>query len=137
MKISFLLSKAWNFIQDVDFDVETGEGSVITNLSYMKKSDLEDSIKSMKKGYKTSKRYLDPYYKIIEPEKGTKHRQNEKIGITIVCSLSADGILINKGIMSIPKYGGLLEVGPDPLFIEIISYDVSSIDPMKYLFLKT
>ncbi|WP_263640986.1 DUF128 domain-containing protein [Methanobrevibacter arboriphilus] len=49
MKVSFLLSKAWNLIQNVDFDVETCEGKLITNLSYVDRSDLEESIEIMKK----------------------------------------------------------------------------------------
>lgn len=136
LKVSFLLSKAWNLIQNVDFDVETGEGSVITNLSYLKESDLEDSIKAMKKAYKASKRYLNPYYQIIKDGNGIKDYKNEKIGIATVCSLSIDGMLINKGIMSTPKYGGLLELGNNPLFTELISYDGSSVDPHEIFILK-
>jgi len=136
LKVSFLLSKAWNLIQNVDFDVETCKGKLITNLSYVDKSDLEESMEIMAKSYKLSKKYLSPYYKIIEPEKGTKYHENNKVAIATICSLSSDGILINNGIMSTPKYGGLLEVGKNPFFTELISYDGSSIDPHEIFIYK-
>lgn len=136
LKVSFLLSKAWNLIQNVNFDVETRQGTLISNLSYVNKSDLDESIEIMRKSYKLSKRYLSPYYKIVEPEKGTEYYEDNKIGIATVCSLSTDGILINKGIMSTPKYGGVLEIGKSPFFTELISYDGSSIDPHEIFIFK-
>ena len=38
--------------------------------------------------------------------------------------------------MSTPRYGGLLELGKPPLFVEMISYDGSSIDPHKIFIFK-
>lgn len=79
LKVSFLLSKAWNIIQKVDFDVETQSGNLIANLSYVNKKDLEESIQAVKKSYKLAKKYITPYYKIVEPEKGTKHHEENKV----------------------------------------------------------
>ncbi|WP_263640990.1 DUF128 domain-containing protein [Methanobrevibacter arboriphilus] len=53
---------------------------------------------------------------MVEPEKGTEYYENNKVGIATICSLSSDGVLINKGIMSTPKYGGLLEIGKKSIF---------------------
>lgn len=136
LKVSFLLSKAWNIIQNVDFDIETQDGNLIANLSYVNKSDLEESIQTMEKSYKLAKKYMTPYYKIVEPEKGTKYHEKNKVGLATICSLSFDGILINNGIMSTPKYGGLLELGNTPFFTELISYDGSSIDPHEIFIFK-
>lgn len=136
LKVSFLLSKALNLIQEVNFDVNTHEGRLMANLSYINKEDLDESIKCMKKSYKTAKKYITPYYKIIEPEKGTEYYKKNKVGLATICSLSFDGILINNGIMSIPKYGGLLEISNTPFFTELISYDGSSIDPHEIFIFK-
>ncbi len=43
-KVKFLLSKAWNLIYKVDFDLETDSGNVITNVSYIKTEDLDDAM---------------------------------------------------------------------------------------------
>ena len=127
--IPFLLSKSWNLIEKVDFDVKTKKGNIIANVSRIDYSDVDNALEIMEKTYESSPDYISPYYNIKTNENGT-------IDISTVCSLSVDGILINNGIMSTPKYGGLLELSQKPLFIELISYDGSSIDPHKIFIYK-
>ena len=125
-KISFLLSKTWNLLDGVDFNINTEKGNIIANISYINKNDLDTSIEIMKNVNKTLPQFVNPYYKI------TKHPKDEnKVGIATVCSLTIDGVLIKNGIMCNPRYGGLLELNKQKLFVELISYNGSSIDPHK------
>lgn len=124
-KVEFLLSKAWNLIYKVDFDIETHQGNVITNLSYVKKEELDDALdifeEVMNKGpqYCTSK-----YFKTL-PGKETG-----KTGIATVCSLTLDGILVKNGVSTTPQYGGILETdNKKSRFIELTAYSGSSLDP--------
>ncbi|KZX16093.1 ribonuclease R winged-helix domain protein [Methanobrevibacter cuticularis] len=137
-KVPFLLSKAWNLIQNVNFDIETQEGDLISNISYLNKSDLDLAIEIMKNTYKKSKEYINPYYKIIDSptNNDVKIDKKNQVGIATICSLSIDGILINNGVISTPKYGGLLELKDNPLFVELISYNGSSIDPHEIFMFK-
>ena len=129
--IPFILSKSWNLIQQVSLDVEKECGDIIANISYIKKAELEDALKIMEECYKSNKKYLSPHFQIVShPE------DDEKIGIATICSLSVDGLLIKNGIKSTPKYGGLLELTEPPLFIDLISYNGSSIDPHKIFIAK-
>ncbi|WP_297828678.1 NrpR regulatory domain-containing protein, partial [uncultured Methanobrevibacter sp.] len=123
-KIPFLLSKSWNLIQQVNFDVEKKKGNIISNVSYVSKDDLDESVKIMEDAFNNNPKYINPYYKIIEHP-----TDDSKAGICTICSLSIDGILINNGIMCNPKYGGLLELTEPPLFIDLISYNGTTIDP--------
>lgn len=125
----FSLSKSWNLIEDVDFDIKTKEGNVIVNISRLNELDLDIAIDIMKETYINSPDFINPFYKIIKYENGD-------VDIATLCSLSIDGILINNKIMSTPKYGGLLELGKPPIFIELISYDGSSIDPHQIFIYK-
>ncbi|MBQ6512975.1 DUF128 domain-containing protein [Methanobrevibacter sp.] len=125
-KIPFLLSKSWNLIQQVNFDVERRKGNIIANVSYISKNELDESIDIMKETYANNPKYINPYYKLLDHP-----TDEEKIGIATICSLSIDGLLINNGIMSTPKYGGLLELSEPPLFIELISYNGTTVDPHK------
>ena len=125
-KIPFLLSKSWNLIQQVNFDVEKRKGNIISNVSYVSKDDLDESVKIMEDAFNNNPKYINPYYKIIEHP-----TDDSKAGICTICSLSIDGILINNGIMCNPKYGGLLELTEPPLFIDLISYNGTTIDPHK------
>ncbi|MDD2643293.1 MAG: NrpR regulatory domain-containing protein [Methanobacteriaceae archaeon] len=130
-RIPFLLSKSWNLIQKVNFDLNSEKGKIISNISYIDKEDLDFALNIMKKTYKDSPDYINPYYKLIN------HPGNpNKIGIGTICSLTIDGILMNNGILSTPKYGGLIEIGSSPQFIEMISYNGSSLDPHKIFIFK-
>jgi repressor of nif and glnA expression len=125
-KLPFLLSKSWNLIQQVNFDIEKQKGDIIANISYLNKENLDDALKIMENTYNDNPKYINPYYRLV------KHpNDDDKIGIATICSLSIDGILINNGIMSNPKYSGLLELTEPPLFIDMISYNGTTLDPHK------
>ena len=61
-KVKFLLSKAWNLIYQVDFDLETHEGNVISNISYVKKEDLDDALDIFEEVMKTGPQYCTSKY---------------------------------------------------------------------------
>ena len=125
-KLTFLLSKSWNLIQQVDFDIEKQKGEIIANVSYVARDDLDSALSVMEDTYNRNPKYINPYYKLIaHPDDA------DKVGIATICSLSIDGILINNGIMSNPKYSGLLELTEPPLFIDMISYNGTTLDPHK------
>ena len=125
-KISFVLSKSWNLIQQVNFDVEKRKGDIISNVSYIDKDNLDKALTIMEDTYNSNPKYINPYYKIID------HPSDEsKLGIATICSLSIDGLLINNGIMCNPVYSGLLELTEPPLFIDLISYNGTTVDPHK------
>jgi hypothetical protein len=125
-QIPFLLSKSWNLIQQVDFNVEKRKGDIIANVSYINKDNLDSALEIMEETYNSNPKYINPYYKLVDHP-----TDDSKLGIATICSLSIDGLLINNGIMSNPIYGGLLELTEPPLFIDLISYNGTTIDPHK------
>ncbi len=124
-KVKFLLSKAWNLIYNVDFDLETHTGPVIANISHVNKEDLEKALEIFSQVMSTRPEYgISKYYQII------KDLVDGKSSIATVCSLTIDGILNKKGIPAAPKYGGILETSAKkPRFIELTAYNGSSLDP--------
>ena len=110
----------------MDFDIEKRKGDLIANVSYVSKDRLDESLSIMEETYNNNPKYINSYYKLVDHP-----TDNGKIGIATICSLSVDGILINNGIMSTPKYGGLLELTEPPLFIDLISYSGTTVDPHK------
>ena len=130
-RVPFILSKSWNLIQQVNFDVKKESGNVITNISYIDRKDEDAAIEVMKETYESNRKYINSHYKILE------HPSDEnKLGIATICSLTIDGLLVSNGIKSTPKYGGLLELTEPPLFIDLISYNGSTIDPHKIFIAK-
>ncbi len=130
-KIPFLLSKTWNLIQQVNFDVEKRKGDIISNVSYIDKDNLDSALGIMEDTYNSNPKYINPYYQLLNHP-----TDDDKVGIATICSLSIDGILIDNGIMSNPKYGGLIELTEPPLFIDLISYNGSTEDPHKIFLAK-
>ncbi|MFY9637552.1 MAG: DUF128 domain-containing protein [Methanobacterium sp.] len=124
-KVKFLLSKAWNLIYQVDFDLETHIGNVITNVSYVNTEELDDAIDIFEEVMKTGPQYCtSKYFKIVTG------KEPDKTGIATVCSLTIDGILIKNGVSTTPQYGGILETdSKKPRFIELTAYSGSSLDP--------
>lgn len=129
-QISFILNKISNLISQVNFDEETCEGEVITNISYIDREYLDESLEILNKVYNSKPEYcIGNRYSIID-------YPDNKVGLGTICSLTVDGILINKGITVTPGYSGVLDVyGNNRRFIELISYMGSSIDPHE-IFLK-
>lgn len=125
-QIPFLLSKSWNLIEKIDFDIEKHQGNILSNISYLDRNQIDEALEIMEETYNMNPKFMNSYYKLV------KHPNNKnKVGIATICSLSVDGILINSGIMSNPKYGGLLELTDRPIFVDLISYNGSSIDPHR------
>lgn len=124
-KVKFLLSKAWNLIYNVDFDLESQEGNVIVNLSYVNNHDLEDALEIMNKVYQTRPEYCtSKFFKTVQ------HPNEDKTGIATVCSLTIDGILVKNNILVTPQYGGILEIEEKGTrFTELTAYSGSSLDP--------
>ena len=124
-KVKFLLSKAWNLIYQVDFDLETHSGNVISNLSYIKTDELDDALDIFEEVMNTGPQYCtSKYFKIIPG------KEAGQTGIATVCSLTLDGILVKNGVSTTPQYGGILESdGKEPRFIELTAYSGSSLDP--------
>lgn len=124
-KVKFLLSKAWNLIYNVDYDIESGKGNVIVNLSYVDNQDLDDAVEVINRVYTSKPEYCTTkYFKLIP------HADEDKTGIATVCSLTVDGILIKNDILTTPKYGGILEIEEkNPRFTELTAYSGSSLDP--------
>ncbi|MGC9517591.1 MAG: DUF128 domain-containing protein [Methanomicrobiales archaeon] len=124
-KVKFLLNKAWNLIYNVDFDLNSQKGKVITNISYIHNENLDESLEIMKKVLKNKPEYCTSKYYSIIP-----HTTDSKLsGIATVCSLTIDGILMKNGIQSSPRYGGILEIEEKgPRFVELTAYSGSSLD---------
>lgn len=123
-KVKFILSKAWNLINKVDYDPQTHEGHVIANISHVNKAELDDAMDVFIEVMSKPEYCVGKYFKVIPDLK------EGKTSIATVCSLTIDGILNKRGIPSAPQYGGVLETtAKNPRFIELTAYSGSSLDP--------
>jgi len=133
-RVGFIITRIEKLIYDTTFDLKTGEGKVIINMSIIDKNDFDKTMEILRHvvydGYSIS-----PYIKSLD--EGTVSSDIEipegKLGLATMCSITVDGILLNHGIPVNPKYGGILEIKKrKPVcFEDIIAYSGTSIDPMR------
>ena len=133
-RVGFIITRIEKLIYDTTFNLKTGEGKVIINMSIIDKNDFDKTMEILRRvvydGYSIS-----PYIKLLE--EGTVSSDIEipegKLGLATMCSITVDGILLSNGIPVNPKYGGILEVKKrKPVcFEDLIVYSGTSIDPMR------
>ena len=133
-RVGFIITRIEKLIYDTTFNLKTGEGKVIINMSIIDKNDFDKTMEILRRvvydGYSIS-----PYIKLLE--EGTVSSDIEipegKLGLATMCSITVDGILLSNGIPVNPKYGGILEIKKrKPVcFEDLIVYSGTSIDPMR------
>jgi HTH-type transcriptional regulator, global nitrogen regulator NrpRI len=133
-KVGFISSRMDELGYRMSFDVETGTGNVISNVTYIKKTDLSRSIHYLKPVFASGLSMGDRIAVRMPGAKiGSRYMPHEKIIISTICSVSINGILLKGGIPVISRFGGLVEMvdGKPKRFIELVEYHGTSIDPHK------
>jgi len=118
-KIVSVLSKMLSMIHMVDYSIEEERGKVLINRCYVDRKYEEEVLEALDRCYRKGV--------IVSERIGFKYR-GDILEINTLCSSTVDGILIKYGVPVIPYYGGILEPSKDR-FIDIISYDGTSLDP--------
>jgi len=128
IKIKSVLSKMFNNMAKITYDINKEDGDVIVNVGYVEEKYYADVIEILKEAYKRGLGISNRFG--IKEEDGL-------IKISTICASTLDGIFSNYGIPIIPRYGGVLEIGEEKdRFIDIISYEGSSLDPHEVFFNK-
>jgi repressor of nif and glnA expression len=137
-RLGFIITRIEELIYRTDYDLNTGKGNVIVNVTYIDKDDFDNAIDvvryAMSHGATISSKIAvfeedSTEFDIYVPE--------GQIALATVCSITFDGLLLKSGIPVSPAYGGLMQIEehePEG-FIDLISYNGTSIDPIK-LFLR-
>ncbi|WP_064496409.1 DUF128 domain-containing protein [Methanocaldococcus jannaschii] len=126
IRIKTALSKMFNAMAKVTYDIDEADGDVIVNTAFIDKKYLDEAFDILKEAYKKGLGISDRFG-IVE--------ENDRIKIQTICAVTLDGIFLRNSVPLIPKYGGILEITEDKeRFIDIIGYDGSSLDPHEVFF---
>lgn len=132
-RVGFVIGRIEELIYQMDYDLQSGEGKVIVNMSLL---DEEKEMEALDIMSKVMERKLAPssLVKIFRENEtiGNFQVPKGKIGIATICSITIDGLLQKSGIPVSPKFGGVLEMEDDEpkRFVEAISYRGTSLDPL-------
>jgi repressor of nif and glnA expression len=137
-KVGFVASKIDTLTYQMDFSLRKQKGKIILNISTIDIRDIDEAMHQVQLTFRTGLgmgRFAVLGFPGSEVGRGTV--EGGKVAIGTVCSVTINGILLNEGIHTTSRFGGLLELveGHPFRFTEIINYDGSSIDPLE-IFIK-
>lgn len=118
----------------MSFDVESGVGTVIVNVSYVDPIDLGTALREIQLVVGQG---LGFGSKIAVMESGEKLGDvvvpEGMVGIGTICSITLNGIMQKAGIPVVSRFGGLLEIKERRItrFLNMIEYGGSTLDPLE------
>jgi repressor of nif and glnA expression len=137
-KLGFVASKIDTSTYQMSFSLRKKKGKIILNMSTIDKRYLSKAIQQIQSVFRAG---LGMGKFVVLGFPGTKMGnivvENKEVAIGTVCSVTINGILLNEGIHTTARFGGLLELveGHPFRFTELINYDGTSIDPLE-IFIK-
>ncbi|MBN2331665.1 MAG: DUF128 domain-containing protein [Deltaproteobacteria bacterium] len=133
-RVGFLSAKIDQMTYRMNFDLDNRSGTVVINFTMVKPADLlvcADEIKQVfAQGYA-----MGQFLTLLAPGErlGEIIVPPGLVGVGTVCSITLNGVLLKYGIPTTSRFGGLLELKNRKAtrFVEIITYDGTSIDPLE------
>ncbi|MDP6635413.1 MAG: NrpR regulatory domain-containing protein [Phycisphaerae bacterium] len=132
-RVGFASAKIDSLACRTSFDPASGKGDVVLNLSTMHASLVRPALREMLPVFTTSFS-MGKYACVFEP--GTRVGNfvvpSGRVAIGTVCSVTVNGVLLSRGIPTVSKFGGVLEIfNHEPLrFTDVIYYESTSLDPL-------
>lgn len=133
-KVGFVISKIESLSYQTTMDINTMEGNVILNVSFIPANRLRSAVETLRPIFASPYAMSDRMIFKREGEAiGDVVIPEGLIGIGTVCSVTINGIFLKAGIPISSRFGGIVEVshGKPLRFISIISYEGSSLDPLE------
>lgn len=138
-KVGMIISKVDALSHLTTFDIETQSGDIILNVSLIPKEYFKKALKIIKETFEAKLGFTNLLAVAHEGETlGGLAIPAGMTGLGTVCSLTINGILLNRCIPVYSKFSGILKVQNfQPVrFIELIYYNASSLDPAE-IFIKS
>ena len=133
-KVGYLAAKIDLMTYRMDFNLGTRTGSVVMNVTLLENDQLERAYPLISRVFAaelsmgTLLTFLSPGERVgdvVIPE--------GKVGIGTICSITLNGILLEHGIPTISRFGGLMQMknGKPSRFVELIHYEGTTLDPLE------
>lgn len=125
-----------DFAMQVTYDPVTGRGTVVFNLSLVRKSDLLPVLDVIRTAWRSGVCVSDLVRVVHAGETINGFTiPDEQVGICTVCSVTLDGILLKRGVPLHPIGGGVVEIvnRVPRRFTHLIHYDETTVDPLQVL----
>ncbi|MFA4835898.1 MAG: NrpR regulatory domain-containing protein, partial [Dehalococcoidia bacterium] len=133
-RVGFLSAKIDRMTYLMNFDLTTKTGTVVSNATLVEPRQLATCVQMMSKVFEEGYA-MGQMVALLGPGERIDHITVPEgmVGIGTVCSITLNGVLLKYGIPTNSRFGGLLELRDKKptRFVEIITYDGTSIDPLE------
>lgn len=132
-KVGFVVARIDRLAYATTFDVNTGKGEIVLNVSFLPADELPAALQVMKPVIEAGLSMSDLVIIAREGERLGERVPPGMVAIGTVCSVTLNGVLLRGGVPVESRFGGLLEIrGRKPLrFVELVSYAGSTLDPLQ------
>ena len=138
-KVGFLTAKIDQMTYRMKFNLVQLEGTVVINLSLIKKEHFEEACPIMMRVFEAGYS-MGQLLTLFSPREqiGEYYIPEGFVGIGTVCSITLNGVLLAHGIPTKSRFGGILEIEnrKPTRFVAIINYDGTTLDPLE-IFVKS
>ncbi|MDY6910857.1 MAG: NrpR regulatory domain-containing protein [Chloroflexota bacterium] len=133
-RVGFLSAKIDRMTYGMNFDMANKSGTVVVNITLVEPKVLLERIKMISRVFERGYA-MGHLVALLGPGERIGHISVPEgmLGMGTVCSITLNGVLLKYGIPTNSRFGGLLELqeGKPTRFVEIITYDGTSIDPLE------
>jgi len=133
-RVGFLSARIDRMTYRMDFDMTNRAGTVVVNVSLADPAEIASRTDLICKVYEQGYA-MGHLMALLGPGDilGRFSVPEKMVGIATVCSITLNGVLLKYGIPTHSRFGGLLELEDrkPTRFVEIITYEGSSIDPLE------
>jgi repressor of nif and glnA expression len=133
-KVGFLSAKIDQMAYAMDFDLDKRSGRVVVNMSLLRPEQLLRFAPVMMSVFAQGLA-MGRLMALFRPGErvGDMVVPDKTVGVGTVCSITLNGVLLKHGVPTVSRFGGLVEVQDGRLtrFLEIITYDGTSLDPLE------
>lgn len=133
-RVGFLSARIDQMTYRMKFDLTTKSGTVVINVTIVEPRQVLSCVDMICQVFEQGFA-MGHLVTVLGPGERSGHIAIPEgmIGIGTVCSITLNGILLKHGVPTTSRFGGLLELQDrfPTRFVEIITYDGTSIDPLE------
>lgn len=137
-KVGFLTARIDEMTWRMDYDIKSGTGRVVINITLVKNRDIPAALPLLVKSFESGFT-MGELVTVIKPGEtaGSVKIPWDSTGIGTVSSINVNGVLLKNGIPAVSVFGGILEIAEmkPERFLEVIKYNGTTIDPLE-IFIK-
>jgi len=133
-KLGFVISKIDSLAYRATFDMDSKQGEIILNISFIPEDRFPEALETMKDVFRAG--YSMSELVIARPAGeriGTVTVPDGMMGFGTVCTVTVNSVLLNRRIPVESKYAGLLEIYRDAprRFTHLVAYAGTTVDPTE------